>query len=63
MGKLTKEKHRERHFKLHKSLDELFADYIEHHPNETEFTQMPLIKLMEWSHKQTTNPDESKESK
>ena len=46
------------HIELHKSLDELFADYIVHHPDEIEFTQMPIMQLLEWSHEQTTNPTE-----
>ncbi len=50
------EEHKQKHVELHKGLDELFADYIAHHPNESQFTQMPLIKLIEWSHKQTINP-------
>ena len=48
--------HRKRHIELHKSLDELFADYISHHPNQTQFTQMPIIDLIKWSKEQTENP-------
>jgi hypothetical protein len=55
---LTREQHRERHKILHAHLDELFADYIEHHRDERQFTQMPLIKLIQWSYEQTFNPTE-----
>lgn len=53
------ELHKKAHTKLHNALDELFADYIIHHPDEMEFTEMPLIKLMTWSHEQTSNPTKS----
>lgn len=55
---MTPEAHKKRHIELHKALDELFADYISHHPNEIEFTRMPLIKLMKWSNEQTKKPTE-----
>jgi hypothetical protein len=54
--KLSPEEHKSRHVHLHSALDELFADYIEQHPNESKFTQMPLIKLIRWSKEQTENP-------
>ena len=54
------DEHRKRHVSLHKALDELFADYISHHGNETEFLKMPLVKLIEWSYQQTINPTEDK---
>lgn len=53
--------HKQRHIELHKSLDELFTDYILHHPKQIKFTEMPLIKLLKWSHKQTIKPTELKE--
>lgn len=52
------EEHKQRHIELHRSLDELFADYISHHPNQTKFTSMPVMTLLEWSHQQTLNPTE-----
>ena len=52
--------HKKRHIELHKSIDELFADYIAHHPDEIEFTKMPLMKLINWSYEQTKNPTELK---
>jgi hypothetical protein len=56
MSKLTPAEHVARHQELHRMLDELFADYILHHPDEHAFLQMPLEKLLEWSHAQTITP-------
>lgn len=55
---MTREDHITRHKMLHAAVDELFADYIGHHKEETQFTQMPLIKLLNWSKEQTENPTE-----
>jgi len=55
-----KEKHKKRHIELHKALDELFADYIGHHPNEIRFTEIPLKELLTWSFEQTKNPTDEK---
>ncbi len=54
---MTPEQHKRRHQALHAALDELFADYITHHPNQREFTAMPILKLINWSFKQTETPD------
>ena len=61
MKKLTKIQHKKRHIELHKVLDELFADYIRHHPGQTRFTGMQLRELLKWAFEQTENPDEIKE--
>ena len=53
---MTHEEHRQRHIELHRALDQLFADYIQHHPQQTEFTTMPLRQLLEWSYDQTITP-------
>lgn len=56
---MNKEEHITRHKELHKALDELVADMIEHTkmlPSET-----TVMELMEWSHRQTINPEEDKE--
>ena len=55
---MTSKEHKKRHKLLHKYLDELFADYIKHHPDEITFTEMPIIKLMKWSYSQTNEPTE-----
>ncbi len=54
---MTPEQHKKRHEELHKALDELFADYITHHPDQRGFINMPLIDLLDWSAKQTACPD------
>ena len=46
--------HRARHIELHKSLDELFADYITHGSGCTSHT---ILDLINWSYKQTDVPD------
>jgi len=53
---MTKAEHKRRHEQLHRSLDELFADYIYHHPEESEVTEMSVNKLIKWSFEQTKNP-------
>lgn len=48
--------HKERHIKLHEYFDELLADFIYHRnilPSKT-----TILELMQWSHKQTTEPTE-----
>ena len=55
---MTREQHKARHVELHKALDELFADYISHHPQQTKFTEMPLIDFLRWSNEQQHNPTE-----
>ena len=54
----TPEGHKARHVELHKALDELFSDFINHHPEQTAFTSMPLIDLLRWSNEQQHNPTE-----
>lgn len=44
--------HRGRHIALHKSLDELVADYIGETGNLP--SQHTIFELMEWSYEQTT---------
>ncbi len=53
---MTKEEHTEHHKILHNHLDKILADYICHHPSERNFTEMPIMKLLEWSYEQTKNP-------
>ncbi len=52
--------HKERHELLHRMLDELFADYMNHHPKQVEFLKMPIGDLMKWSYSQTINPTDLK---
>ena len=55
---MTPAEHKARHIELHRCLDELFADYIKHHPQQTAFTSMPFIDLLRWSAEQAMNPTE-----
>lgn len=52
---MTKDEHIVRHKELHKSLDELIADFI----NNTQKlpSQTTLIELMRWSNQQTIDPE------
>ena len=58
---MTHKEHRERHVLLHKSLDELLADWLTH--DSAASIDRPLIELMKWSHGQTEKPTEAGESK
>lgn len=51
---MKKEKHIKRHKELHKMLDELFADFLTHTGKGLDAT---VLELIEWSHKQTKNPN------
>ena len=53
---MTKAEHKRRHEQLHRSLDELFADYVYHHPVVGIYLDIPYKKLLEWSFEQTKNP-------
>jgi hypothetical protein len=50
--------HRARHMQLHRAFDELYADFVRHHPGDHDFLQMPIERLLQWSHEQTINPTE-----
>ena len=52
---LTEEQHMDRHVELHRSLDELIADFFDH--NHDKGLTATLHELMKWSCKQTTDPD------
>lgn len=55
------EQHKARHETLHAALDELIADYLSCHRDALPSTTTALA-LIEWSHRQTINPDEPPES-
>lgn len=61
VGKRIRDKmnkrHRERHIELHRNLDELCADWAAHQPMGKLFSNSTIMELIEWSHKQTQNPD------
>ncbi len=52
---MDQQKHKQRHVELHQAFDELLADYIratQDLPSKT-----PILHLLEWSYKQTQEPD------
>lgn len=53
---LNEEGHKKRHEELHKCLDELVADWIEHTKGLP--SKCSVLELMLWSHEQTLNPTE-----
>jgi len=55
---MTKKEHQQRHIKLHKSLDELVADWLDQQDlkNNKSFSNTSIMELMEWSYHQTKNP-------
>jgi len=55
---MNPEEHKEKHIKLHKSFDELTADYVSH--TEKLLSETTVMELIEWSYSQTINPKESK---
>lgn len=57
---LTPEQHKQRHIELHKALDELAADWLDHQSSNSlrMFSNTTIAELMEWSHEQTINPTE-----
>ena len=59
---MTKEEHKERHQKLHRSLDELIADWLDHQllSSNKRFSNTTIMELIEWSYQQTLNPSDEK---
>jgi hypothetical protein len=53
----TTNEHKARHVELHKSLDELLADFIGHTGGLP--SQTTVMELIEWSYQQTQNPTET----
>jgi len=53
---MTKDEHKLKHVKLHEALDELLADFIDH--TEGPILNRPITDLINWSYKQTQNPDD-----
>lgn len=52
--------HKQRHVELHKSLDELVADFIDHTYKTP--SQTTLMEFMKWSADQTKSPTEISEN-
>jgi hypothetical protein len=54
--KISTKEHKARHETLHKNLDELVADFLDH--TEALPSRTTVMELMEWSHQQTLSPTE-----
>lgn len=54
---MNKEEHRQCHVVLHKALDELVADFINHTDGRPSTT--PVLELMRWAYRQTIEPQEA----
>ena len=53
--------HQKRHTELHKALDELMADWIDHnmtHGSNKGLSNTSIMELMPWSYEQTKKPTE-----
>ena len=55
---MTTEEHQQRHIELHKSLDELIADYIS--CTQRTLSETSVMEFLNWSYAQTINPQEVK---
>jgi hypothetical protein len=53
---MSPEEHKQKHIELHRALDELFADYILHNPNNISYIRLPIGDLLQWAYEQTLNP-------
>lgn len=53
---MSPEEHKERHEELHRALDELVADWI-NHTNRIP-SKATVLELMKWAYEQTLNPTE-----
>jgi hypothetical protein len=57
---MDEETHRQIHVRLHKSFDDLLADYINHTAMGTPVLSRPISDLMTWSHEQTIKPTQGR---
>jgi len=58
---MNAKEHKERHKRLHASLDELVADFIDH--TEGLPSKTTLLALMNWSYEQTLKPTQGRGDK
>lgn len=56
---MTENEHKQRHIELHKNLNELVVNFIQHNDGAL-LSQTSVMDLMRWSHEQTINPTASK---
>lgn len=52
---MTEAEHRQRHKELHKSFDELLADYLIQHHGALP-TNIDFVEFLTWAYEQTINP-------
>ena len=52
---MTPEEHKQRHIELHQALDQLLADWVQHHPMQA-LSNLTVPELMKWSFEQRENP-------
>ena len=55
---MTRDAHIEIHKELHKALDSLVADFVEETRCQELLSNTTVMRLIEWSHKQTTDPSD-----
>ncbi len=48
--------HKQHHILLAQILDQLFADYIYHNPDQDTYIGMPVSQLLTWAKEQKENP-------
>ena len=60
---MTREEHIARHKMLHEAVDELFADFVVCHPDLRSYLNLTIKELLDWSYKQTQNPDDGTSQK
>lgn len=56
IDKMSPDEHRGRHAELHKKLDELLADFIDH--TGRLLSETTILELIQWSFEQTKKPKE-----
>lgn len=54
---MTKEEHKQIHIELHKSFDQLLADYFRHNSDKF-LVDTSILDLGRWAYEQTKNPTE-----
>lgn len=60
---MTEKEHKKIHLQLHRSFDELAADWLDNQPlkSNKKFSNTTIMELMEWSYQQTLKPTKKEE--
>jgi len=56
MDELTLEQHKAEHAKLHKNLEKLIMDFLNHAKDDALLDSTSVLELLNWSHGQVENP-------